>query len=135
MEAALRTIQPAQPVFPVNLAPNAAWSLLTTARDYAAFVRHLMGDGRATLERMTAPQITLNEALRWGLGLGLETTNAGRATFWHWGDNPGYKNFVVGDPADGSAIVVFTNASSGQAVYERVIRAETERDRAAFLWI
>lgn len=134
MEAVHRAMEPAQPVFPVNLAPNAAFSLLTTARDYAIFVRHLLGDGRATLDRMMAPQIRLNEALHWGLGLGLET-NTSRSTFWHWGDNPGYKNFVAGDPAEGSAIVVFTNADSGQAVYERVIRADTGRDRAAFLWI
>jgi len=137
MEAAYRTIQSApaeQPVFPVSLAPNAAFSLLTTARDYATFVRQLLGAGRATLDRMMAPQIELNEAIHWGLGLGLET-NEGRPTFWHWGDNPGYKNFVVGDPRESTAIVVFTNANSGQAVYERVIRAETGLDRAAFLWI
>lgn len=138
MEAAYRAIQPgvqpSQPVFPVNLAPNAAFSLLTTARDYAIFVRHLLGDGRPMLERMMAPQITINESLRWGLGLGIETSG-GRSTFWHWGDNPGYKNFVIGDPRDNNAIVIFTNANSGQAVYERVIRAETGKDRAAFLWI
>jgi CubicO group peptidase (beta-lactamase class C family) len=138
MEASYRTIQPgvqpAQPVFPVNLAPNAAFSLLTTARDYAIFVRHLLGDGRPMLERMMAPQITINESLRWGLGLGIETIG-GRSTFWHWGDNPGYKNFITGDRRDNSAIVIFTNANSGQAVYERVVRAETGKDRAAFLWI
>lgn len=134
MEAAHRALHPGEPAFPVNLAPNAAFSLLTTARDYATFVHHLLGDGRAVLARMMAPQIRINEALGWGLGLGLES-NAGRPTFWHWGDNPGYKNFVVGDPGEGSAMVVFTNGNSGQAVYERVIRAATGRDRAAFLWI
>jgi CubicO group peptidase (beta-lactamase class C family) len=137
MEAAFRTIRsvpPEQPVFPVNLAPNVAFSLLTTARDYGTFVCHLLGIDRTTLDLMMAPQIEVNEAIHWGLGLGLET-NQGRPTFWHWGDNPGYKNFVVGDPRAGTAIVVFTNANSGQAVYERVIRAETGLDRAAFLWI
>lgn len=130
----IRSVPAEQPVLPVNLAPNVAFSLLTTARDYGAFVHHLLFEDRATLARMTVPQIEVNEAIRWGLGLGLET-NDGRPTFWHWGDNPGYKNFVVGDSGEGTAIVVFTNANSGQAVYERVIRAETGRDRAAFLWI
>jgi CubicO group peptidase (beta-lactamase class C family) len=130
------------PAFPNFLLPNVAGSLLTTANDYALFLRHVLGlsgapaGGRAVLDRMLAPQITINEAIRWGLGLGLQSPGTGRADqFWHWGDSGGVKAFVLGDPTAGTAIVVFTNGNNGRAVYERVIRAVRGADQPAFLWI
>ncbi len=130
------------PTLPNFLLPNVAGSLLTTANDYALFLRHLLGlsaapaGGRAVLERMLAPQVTINEALRWGLGVGLQTDAAGRAaSFWHWGDSGGVKAFVLGDPAAGTGVVVFTNGNNGRAVYERIVRAVKRADQPAFLWI
>jgi CubicO group peptidase (beta-lactamase class C family) len=128
--------------FPNFLLPNVAGSLLTTANDYAAFVKHLLGlpgaptGGRAILDRMLAPQITINDPIRWGLGVGLQSNGDGQPTqFWHWGDSGGVKAFVLGDPSARNAIVVFTNGNSGRAVYERVVRAVRGEDQAAFLWI
>jgi len=126
-------------VLPDNMVPNAAASLLTTARDYGTFVRWLLGAepvsrGRAILDRMTIQRSTINEALGWGSGIGLEHAG-GRSYVWHWGDNPGFKNFIVGEPATGSAIVIFTNGNAGQRVYERVVRARTGVDHPAFLWL
>ncbi|HTK53534.1 MAG TPA: serine hydrolase domain-containing protein [Gemmatimonadaceae bacterium] len=126
-------------VLPDNMVPNAAASLLTTARDYGTFVRWLLGaepvsGGRAILDRMTIQRSTINEALGWGSGIGLEHAG-GRSYVWHWGDNPGFKNFIVGEPATGSAIVIFTNGNAGQRVYERVVRARTGVDHPAFLWL
>ncbi|HEX2081107.1 MAG TPA: serine hydrolase domain-containing protein [Longimicrobium sp.] len=134
VERAFARVSPDQPPFPNFTVPNAAASLSTTARDYGAFVRHLLTDGAPVLRRMMEPQVRLNEALQWGLGIGLEEMD-GRTLFWHWGDNPGFKNFVVGDPAAGRATVVFTNGNSGRNVYERVIRDRTGTDHPAFLWI
>jgi hypothetical protein len=68
------------------------------------------------------------------LGIGLEHL-AGRDYFWHWGDNPGFKNFVLGDAAGGWSIVVFTNGNSGARVYERIVRSVSGIDHPAFLWI
>jgi hypothetical protein len=76
---------------------------------------------------MIVRQSTINEALGWGSGIGLERSG-GRKYMWHWGDNPGFKNFVVGEPATGAAIIIFTNGNAGQRVYERVIRARTGID-------
>jgi CubicO group peptidase (beta-lactamase class C family) len=141
-ERAAPTVNPNNPVFPNFLLPNVAGSLLTTANDYSLFLRHLLGlssaaaGGRAVLDRMLALQVTINEAIRWGLGLGLQSPGAGRADqFWHWGDSGGVKAFVLGDPAARTALVVFTNGNNGRAVYERVVRAVRGVDPPAFLWI
>jgi CubicO group peptidase (beta-lactamase class C family) len=135
VERAFTRLNPDQPPFPNFTVPNAAASLSTTGRDYGVFIRHLLTDGAPVLARMMEPQVRLNEALRWGLGIGLEEMEDGRTLFWHWGDNPGFKNFVVGDPGAGRATVVFTNANSGRSVYERVVRDRTGTDHPAFLWI
>jgi CubicO group peptidase (beta-lactamase class C family) len=141
-ERAAPTVNKDAPVFPNFLLPNVAGSLLTTANDYSLFLRHLLGlsgapaGGRAVLDRMLAAQVTINEAIRWGLGLGLQAGDAGRlGQFWHWGDSSGVKAFVLGDPTAVSAIVVFTNGNGGRAVYERVVRAVRGADQPAFLWI
>jgi CubicO group peptidase (beta-lactamase class C family) len=135
VERAFTRLNPDQPPFPNFTVPNAAASLSTTAHDYGTFVRHLLTVGAAVLARMMEPQVRINEALRWGLGFGLQEMEDGRTLFWHWGDNPGFKNFVVGDPAAGRATVVFTNANSGRGVYERIVRDRTGTDHPAFLWI
>jgi CubicO group peptidase (beta-lactamase class C family) len=127
------------PVLPNFLVPNAAASLMTSARDYGTFVRWLLGagpvkGGRAVLDRMITQQTTINDSLGWGSGIGLEQAG-GRRYVWHWGDNPGFKNFIVAEPAAGSAIVIFTNGNAGQRVYERVIRSRTAIDHPAFLWL
>jgi CubicO group peptidase (beta-lactamase class C family) len=139
VEKALPRVDDKIPILPINMAPNAAWSLLTTARDYGTFVRWLFGagpvpGGRPVLDRMIGQQSTINQSLGWGSGIGLEQADA-RKYVWHWGDNPGFKNFVVGEPATGAAMVIFTNGNAGQRVYERVIRARTGVDHPAFLWI
>jgi CubicO group peptidase (beta-lactamase class C family) len=139
VEKALPRVDANLPVLPNFLVPNAAGSLMTTARDYGTFVRWLLGagpvqGGRAVLDRMIVQQSTINTSLGWGSGIGLEQVN-GRKCIWHWGDNPGFKNFVVGEPATGAAMVIFTNGNSGQRVYERVIRARTGVDHPAFLWL
>jgi CubicO group peptidase (beta-lactamase class C family) len=136
-ERSLARVDAALPAIPNFLVPNAAASLLTTANDYALFLRHLTGPAGkadARLGQMLTSQVSINEALSWGLGMGLERVD-GRQYFWHWGDNPGFKNFVVGDAAAGWSVVVFSNGNSGARVYERVVRAVTGQDHPAFLWI
>jgi CubicO group peptidase (beta-lactamase class C family) len=139
VEKALPRVDANLPVLPNFLMPNAAASLVTSARDYGTFVRWLFGagpvqGGRAVLDRMIVQQSIINDALGWGSGIGLEQAG-GRRYFWHWGDNPGFKNFIVGEPAAGSAVVIFTNGNAGQRVYERVVRSRTGVDHPAFLWL
>ena len=81
--------------------PSAAYSLLTTAQDYARFAIAVMnGTGLKpeTARRMLSPQSATDagcsncigrpvtktsDTISWGLGIGLEETAHGR-TFWHW---------------------------------------------------
>jgi CubicO group peptidase (beta-lactamase class C family) len=142
LERAARALDPSSEPMPVSLVPNAASSLLTTPSEYAHFITRLMDsppeegprlrdeDRRALL----SPQIAVNGPLAWGLGVGLET-RAGARLFWHWGDNEGYKNFVLGDPAGRRGIVVFTNGDGGAKVYQRVIADAIGFEPASFVWV
>ena len=65
-------------------------------------------------------KINLNERVRWGLGWGIQHTDEG-PSFWHWGDNDGYKHFAVGSGQEGFGIVIMTNGENGQDVYGRIL--------------
>lgn len=139
---AMARIPNAPPALPILVIPNVAGSLLTTPRDYAAFVAAVLDpSGKAlTLSpavraEMTKPQIALNSQMGWGLGWGLETHVGAPPTLWHWGDNGNWKNFVLVEPADNSAVVVFTNSAQGMNVAERLITACTGVDHVAFQWL
>ena len=138
-EQALRTADPSAPVLPNNLNPNAAASMLTTANDFGAFLRHLVtakrrgGRAATIVDMMMTPQVRCNDAVQWGLGVGLEDIGTRRLA-WQWGDNQGYKHIYFADPREEKAIVVFTNGDRGPRVYERIIRALTGEDHPAFLW-
>ena len=66
-----------------------AFSLHTTAGEYAQIVAAMMKDGRAA--DMFQPAIAIEGGLAWGLGLGL----AGKV-FWQWGDSGDFQSVVVG---------------------------------------
>lgn len=138
-EQAIKTAEPNLPVLPNFLVPNAAASMLTTASDFAKFLRHLVtakrtgGRPAAIVDQMMSPQIRCNEAIQWGLGVGLEDIGDHRYA-WQWGDNPGFKNFFVADPVHGKAMAIFTNGDRGPRVYERVMRSVLGEDHPAFLW-
>ncbi|MBN8884291.1 MAG: beta-lactamase family protein [Rudaea sp.] len=127
---------------PNRVVPNVAGSLLTTVPDYAAFLAHLLSssaqDGSGLEEplrdAMWRPRTRIDDALSWGLGWGAQR-DAAACRFWAWGDNGAWKNFVLGDPATRSAVVVFTNGSNGMRLAERIVRATSGRDNAAFLWV
>ena len=139
---AVTQVNPAWPELPLYMVPNAATSLLTTVADYVRFVARVVGgEGDAglslagnTIRAMLTPVITLNRELSWGLGWGLERAGDGFLV-WQWGANNSFRNFVIADPANNQAVVVFTNGENGPRVYERVIAGVTGSDHAAFLWV
>jgi CubicO group peptidase (beta-lactamase class C family) len=98
-------------------AKAAAGGLYTTGPDYLRFVVHSLAHGH----RMFEPQIRIDDELAWGLGWGIEVRDGERA-IWQWGNDPGYKNFVIGRPTVGQGVVVFTNSDRGAVVYREVVR-------------
>lgn len=121
--------------------PNVAFSLLTTVSDYARFLKALvdphdstLGLSTATRTRMMSPVSHVNSALSWGLGIGIEEVK-GEQYLWQWGDNGGWKNFILAHPPSQTAIAVFTNGGNGQRINERVLKAATGFDHPVFLWI
>ena len=127
--------------YPNFFLPNAAGSLVTSVDEYALFMLRLMDGGKkdgleiseASRKEMLTPQIKINDAISWGLGVGLEQQN-GRTMFWHWGDNGNFKAFMMGDPVKRSGVVVFTNASNGHKIWRTVVAETTGSDHAAFYY-
>jgi CubicO group peptidase (beta-lactamase class C family) len=131
---------------------NAAASLETTARDYATFINAVLaGTGLkpATLREMETPQIAvdpectnctdrapneLSKNLFWGLGWGMQQTAQG-TSLWHWGDNGGFKAYVVVVPATKSAVVMFFNSENGLAIARQVVADAIGGDQPAFDWL
>ncbi len=126
-EAATR--EAGDPPLPNYMLPNAAASMVTCAPDYARFVAAAIKNPDIHKE-----QIKIRPSLSWGLGWGIERV-AGREYVWQWGDNGGYKNFVVAEPSTGDAIFVFTNGDAGARVYDRIVTHATGHDHPALFWI
>jgi CubicO group peptidase (beta-lactamase class C family) len=95
----------------------AAWSLHTTAGDYARFVAETLRSeiGQALL----IPQIELEDRLTWGLGWGL----AGDA-FWHWGDigPPEFQCVAVASRSQRRGLVCLTNSEHGLRACADILR-------------
>ena len=103
--------------------PVAAYSLYTTADDYARFVIAWLRD--PALQAMTAESpvdVDTGLNLAWGLGWGLETSTDG-TRFWQWGNNPGYRAFVLAEPVSGDALVLLTNSDAGLELVEPLVRS------------
>jgi ribosomal protein S18 acetylase RimI-like enzyme len=105
-----------QPLIGARGVKAAAGGLYTTGPDYLRFLVHSLARDR----RMFEPQVRIDDELSWALGWGVEESDGGPA-IWQWGNNPGYKNFVIGRPADGQGVVVLTNSDRGALVYRDVI--------------
>jgi CubicO group peptidase (beta-lactamase class C family) len=131
---------------------GAAYSLQTTAVDYARFVQAVLEDARlkrSTARRWLEPQVPLRQQciqcvaddlpaadvrVAWGLGWGLEPD---AATFFHWGDNDRgrFKAFVMGSVRERTAVVVFTNGFGGMSIMPDLIEAFMPGEHAAFSWL
>ena len=101
---------------------NAAFSLHTTTTDYARFmIAVVTGEGLDDASRMgmTTPQISAQDGIYWGEGIGLEPTPAGQA-LWHWGDQAGYRAFAYVSPEASSGFVYVANSDNGMLVLDAV---------------
>lgn len=80
----------------------AAYSLHTTAGDYARFVVDTIVSDHG--KEMLEPQVEIDSALGWGLGWGL----AGHV-FWQWGEMGHFQSVAVGSRDEGRGLVCLTN--------------------------
>ena len=134
-------------------AARAASGLHTTALDYTKFVTAVLnGTGlrRETAGQMMKGRVRLDEGcsscverspgrlsrtLSWGLGWGVERTEAGDA-IWHWGDNNGeFHSFVIAYPGEGAGVVIFTNSGNGLSIIPEIVSRATGREHPAFAWM
>ncbi|MBD2755628.1 serine hydrolase domain-containing protein [Spirosoma validum] len=113
---------------------NTAYSLQTTADDYAKFLLAILtptGLKAGTVDQMLSPQgklpqkfgaaDALSPTLSWGLGFGLEHQSTGDY-FWHWGDNETYRCYVVGNRKTQNAVVYFTNSFNGLSLIGEITK-------------
>ena len=96
--------------------------LLTTARDYALFLAHVLG----LEDERWQPQWLIDDELAWGAGWGLEL--GARTYGWQWGQNDDANNFVIGCPSTGHGVVVLTDLAEGRAVYREIVQRELPGD-------
>jgi len=135
---AMREMAPTTPPSTHDLLVNSAGGLLTTASDYAKFMALMMDRQRratweirdAARQAMLTPQLEVRgRDITRGLGWELEQSSTG-SLFQHSGSNYGiFKTLGVGDARHGRAIVVFTNATNGNALAARIVRQATGIDR------
>jgi CubicO group peptidase (beta-lactamase class C family) len=103
--------------------PVAAATLYTTAQDYGRFLAAVLGDERllALITEFPVP-VESRLDLSWGNGWGIERVGSD-AYLWQWGNNPGYRAFVMASPRTGSGFVLLTNSESGLALSEPIANA------------
>lgn len=106
----------------VAVEPNAAFSLCVTISDYTKFALQLLSEPE-TIERIRSFRNPVTEDVSWGLGWGLC-----RETLWHWGDNDGFKAFVILDPTTKNGVVIHTNSFNGLEVCYEFIEELTGFD-------
>ena len=126
--------------WPGDILANSAASLRCTVQDYARFMA-LMVQAQpprwalqpATRSAMLSKQIDVPG--RWSdkaLGWNLEATPRGPVLFHSGSNADAFKAFALGDAARQRAIVIASNASNGNLLYRRVVRAATGLDLLAF---
>lgn len=103
--------------------PNAAFSLYCTIRDYPKFLIH--GITADVQNRVLSTLHPAGPQISWGLGWG--TFSGG---LWHWGDNGGYKSFVIWNAEQQDGLVIHTNSFTGLSACRAIADHITDSDFA-----
>jgi CubicO group peptidase (beta-lactamase class C family) len=106
---------------PQYLSAVSAATLYTTAGDYARFLEHVLGDQQAMqVVSGSAVEVAPELGFAWGSGWGL-WQGEDEQYIWHWGDNPGFKAFVIASLQTGNGVVILTSSENGLALAESVV--------------
>jgi CubicO group peptidase (beta-lactamase class C family) len=119
--------------------PNAAYSLHTTADDYAKFINELYTPrflSVALRDQMIGVQSNMDEqdaSLNWGLGVGLNVLED-QTYIWHWGDNGVFRAFFIASVQSGIGFVYFANSENGLSVVNRLIELVYSDKKVMSTW-
>lgn len=118
-----------KPVVDEPEAANVAYTLRTTAEDYARFVVETMMkpdlDKSMTMSLVSSPvttDICQPGQVSWGTGFAIQHTATGDM-FCQWAKSPAASGYVIGSPGQGRAVVYFVNiANQGLRIAERIVK-------------
>jgi len=131
-----------------NTEPNGGASLLTTARDYAAFMCSIM-NGQVlkpeTIDLMLTSHVRaaklseekreeLDEHVSWRFGWGVQP-GEGEDGFWHWGDNGDLRAYTVFYRQKKEGLVFFANSSNLFTVAEDSIALILDERQYSLSWM
>jgi hypothetical protein len=93
--------------------PVAAFSLYTSVAGYGKFLVTVLNDDDV-LKQITASPVPVDPSLNlsWGLGWGIERVQD-NLYIWQWGNNTGYRAFVIASVRTGDGLVMLTNSENG----------------------
>lgn len=98
-----------------HLNTNAAFSLMTSADDYAQFLLAMLDEKHQPVaSMMLVPHqgVAAKPNLKWGLGWGIEETSKGRY-FWQWGAGQDERHLAIGNIEQQWATVILTHGNDG----------------------
>ena len=113
---------------------NSAYTLRTTANEYALFVKRALisGEGlkQQTHKMMLSPHVEAvryydrlrecDKYIKWGLGVGIECNSELGDIYYHWGDNGNFKALFIIVPSDNKYLVYFTNSTFGHTIIDQI---------------
>lgn len=100
--------------------PIAAFSLYTSAADYGKFLVTWLNDDHVLKQITKSPlMVDPNLNLSWGLGWGIERVQD-NLYIWQWGNNAGYRAFVIASIRTGDGFVMLTNSENGIKLAEPI---------------
>jgi len=123
---------------------NTAYTLYTTAEEYALFLNEIMRTDRSAAHSLSRPSIEamLSHHVRvdvrepierpgkakglevwWGLGWSINTTGEGDIVHHSGANRSGFRCFSQFSPSRGSGIVIMTNGLGGGDLWTRLICA------------
>ena len=121
--------------FPRKFGPNPAASLITTADDYAKFLRSCATD-KFIRKYMFESQVELADKdkkainakvppgalgrIKWGIGMGLQTDKNGATIAFHWGDCETFRAFTAMNLQTNKAVVCLTNSANGPLAFQEI---------------
>ena len=118
---------------PIAVLPNAAGSLWTTAGDYATFLSRSLED-HGSHPGEYEPRVAVNGRIAWTLAWGVDWS-LGAPAYFHGGEGPGVRTFTWWQPADKTAVALFTNGDHGASAYRAVLRRLLKADPIAPEWV